>query len=100
MDVTDEVGSIRSGPQPNGFWDNRFWTSVVAENRFDGRELKEIKLHPIDLLMESERWQRGAPILADEETGRWVLEGLQQLSPSVEIVIEPTADGVVGSVKL
>ncbi len=100
VDVTDEVGAIRSGPQPNGFWDNRFWTSVVAETSFEGRELKEITLHPIDLLMESERWRRGAPILADEKTGRWVLEGLKQLSPGLEIGIEAERDGVVGRVKL
>jgi poly-gamma-glutamate synthesis protein (capsule biosynthesis protein) len=100
VDVTDEVGAVRKGPQPNGFWDNRFWTSVVAETRFQGRDLKEIKLHPIDLLMESERWQRGAPVMADAKTGRWVLEGLQELSPGVKIAIESVAGGVVGRVKL
>ena len=100
VDVTDEAGAVRSGPQPNGFWDNRFWTSVVAETKFEGRELKEIKLHPIDLLMEAARWVRGAPVMADEKTGRWVLEGLQELSPGVEIAIEQSGDGVVGVVKI
>ena len=100
VDVTDEVGSVRSGPQPNGFWDNRFWTSVIAETTFDGRELKEIKLHPIDLQMEAERWVRGAPLMADATTGRWVLEGLQELSPGVEITIEDAGERVVGSVRL
>jgi hypothetical protein len=100
VDVTDEVGAIRSGPQPNGFWDNRFWTSVVAETRFDGRALKEVILHPIDLRMEAERWQRGAPVMADEGIGRRVLEGLRELSPGVEIAVEPAGDGVVGRLKL
>jgi poly-gamma-glutamate capsule biosynthesis protein CapA/YwtB (metallophosphatase superfamily) len=99
VDVTDEVGAIRSG-EPRGFWDNRFWTSVVAETRFDGSELVEINLHPIDLLMERERWVRGAPVLACEETGRWVLEGLARLSPGVEISIEQAGDRVVGRVRL
>ena len=99
VDVTDEVGAIRSG-EPRGFWDNRFWTSVVAETKFDGREVTEISLHPIDLLMERERWVRGAPILADEATGRWVLEGLAALSPGVGIQIEGRGQGVVGRVKV
>lgn len=97
-EVTDEVGAIRSG-EPRGFWDRCFWTSVVAETRFEGGNLKEVLLHPIDLLMEQERWVRGAPILADEKTGRWVLEGLAELSPGVEIAVERSGEGVVGRVK-
>lgn len=102
-DVTDEVGAIRSGPV-RGFWDKRFWTSVVAECKFDGRETVEVNLHPIDLGMEKERWVRGGPVLAGAEVGRWVLEGLAGLSQEagVEIAIEPggDADSVVGRVRL
>ncbi|HEX6548913.1 MAG TPA: CapA family protein [Candidatus Dormibacteraeota bacterium] len=98
-DVTDEVGAIREGPR-RAFWDNRFWTSVVADVRFDGSDLRSVDLHPIDLCMEAPRWVRGAPVLATAEAGREILEGLAELSPDVEIAVEPEGDAVVGRVRL
>ena len=98
-DVTDEVGAIREGP-PRGFWDRRFWTSVVADCRFEDCNLKSLDLHPIDLGMEKPRWQRGSPVLASAETGREVLEGLQAISPGVEIAVEPVGERVIGRVRL
>ncbi|MFZ0215978.1 MAG: CapA family protein [Candidatus Dormiibacterota bacterium] len=100
-DVTAEVGAIRSG-SPRGFWDRRFWTGAVAECKFEGREVREVNLYPIDLGMENERWVRGAPVLADAEVGLSVLENLRQLSQEagVEIATESCHDSVVGRVRL
>ncbi|MGH7862994.1 MAG: CapA family protein [Candidatus Dormibacteraceae bacterium] len=100
-DVTDEVGANRGG-EVRGFWDNRFWTSVVARCRFEGRRASEIELHPIDLGMEKERWVRGAPVLADAPMGTAVLEGLRNLSEEsgTRIEIQSAGESVVGRVRL
>lgn len=71
-----------------GFPSNPVWyESVVAVPEFDGREVVEIKLYPIDLGQTRPRSQRGTPRLADEATGRKIIQRLADLSAPFGTVI-------------
>jgi len=65
----------------------------VAICDFRGGRLGEIRLHPIEQGYGKPRAQRGRPVLADEETGKRILQRLQRLSLryGTEIVIK---DGI------
>lgn len=64
-----------------GFPSSPVWyESVVAVPHFRGREVTEIRLHPIDLAQKAPRSQRGTPRIADAATGRTIIERLAQLS--------------------
>jgi poly-gamma-glutamate synthesis protein (capsule biosynthesis protein) len=69
------------------------WESVVAMARWDGRQLREIVLHPIALGFGRPAAERGRPMLADAETSRKILEDLQRLSKPFGTVIE-VRDGI------
>lgn len=64
-----------------GFPSSPVWyESVVAVPTFQGAQVTEIKLHPIELGHKAPRSQRGTPRLADDATGRTILERLTRLS--------------------
>lgn len=64
-----------------GFPSNPVWyESVVAVPQFRGREVTEIRLHPIDLAQKAPRSQRGTPRIADPATGRAIIERIAKLS--------------------
>lgn len=54
--------------------------SVVAVCEFDQRELREIKLYPVDLGFGRPRSQRGRPLLADAESGKRIVDRVGLLS--------------------
>jgi len=56
------------------------WESVVAEAVFQGRDLVELKLHPISLGFGKPRYVRGRPLPADEELSRKIISDLTRLS--------------------
>ena len=66
------------------------WESAVAMTRFDGRRLKEIRLHPVDLGFQRPSYQQGRPLLAEGEVAERVLERFQRRSQpfGTEIKIE------------
>jgi Bacterial capsule synthesis protein PGA_cap len=47
---------------------------------FEGPVVREIRLYPIQLNNAAPRWQRGRPMLADEETGKRSIEHIRRLS--------------------
>ncbi|MBI4540177.1 MAG: CapA family protein [Gemmatimonadetes bacterium] len=57
-----------------------YYESVVALPTFQGQRLVELKLYPIDMARTAPRSQRGTPRMADEATGRKIIERLAQLS--------------------
>lgn len=65
----------------SGFPSSPVWyESVVAVPTFQGTQVSEIKLYPIDLGQKAPRSQRGTPRLADEATGRTIIERMIRLS--------------------
>ena len=67
-----------------------FYRSAVAECRYADKQLKEIRLHPVDLGFQRPIGQRGRPMLAEGEVARQVLTWLQRVSKpfGTEIRIE------------
>ncbi len=61
---------------------NVWYESVVAVPSFSGGKLVDLKLYPIDLARTAPRSQRGTPRLADEETGRRIIERIARQSAS------------------
>jgi poly-gamma-glutamate capsule biosynthesis protein CapA/YwtB (metallophosphatase superfamily) len=65
----------------SGFPSNSVWyESVAAVTTFRGTQVSEIKLYPIELGHKAPRSQRGTPRMADEATGRTIIERLTRLS--------------------
>ena len=57
-----------------------WWESVIAVPTFRGTQLVDLKLYPVDLRETAPRSQRGTPRLADEATGREIIDRLARLS--------------------
>ena len=76
--------------------ENIRWESAVAMTRFDGKRLKEIRLHPVDLGFQRPIYQQGRPLLAEGEVAARVLDRFQTLSQpfGTEIKIEAN-EGVI-----
>ena len=65
----------------SGFPSSPIWyESVVAVPIFQGTQVSEIALHPIELGHKAPRSQRGTPRIADEATGRTIIERMIRLS--------------------
>lgn len=65
----------------SGFPSSPVWyESIVAVPTFQGTQVSEIKLHPIELGQKAPRSQRGTPRIADEATGRTIIERMTRLS--------------------
>ncbi len=69
------------------------WQSFVAEVVWAQRQLKEIRLHPIDLGMGLPMGQRGRPVLAEGATTKEILERLRRCSEPFGTTIELAPDG-------
>ncbi len=80
----DEKGNPTTGFPTSPVW----YESVIAVPTFQGEELVEMKLYPIDLGWQAPRSQRGTPRLADEETGRKIIERLAESSAAFGTRIE------------
>ncbi|NIP57770.1 MAG: CapA family protein, partial [Gemmatimonadetes bacterium] len=76
-----------------GFDDEIWYESVLAESRFAGGQVREIRLHPVELGYGLRGGNRGVPRTAPPEQAREILERLRGLSRpfGTEISIE---DGV------
>lgn len=74
------------------------YESVIAVSHFSGDRLDEVRLHPVELRYASERMaHRGVPEIADEETGRRILERLRELSAPLGTSLE--IEGGVGVIR-
>jgi poly-gamma-glutamate synthesis protein (capsule biosynthesis protein) len=73
--------------------DEKYWISILPHMTFEGDQLKELKLHPIDLGQSKPRSQRGRPLLAEPEKAEKILKIMKKLSKpyGTEITVE---DGV------
>lgn len=79
-----------------GFADAAYWESVVAQVRFERRELSELKLFPIVLQQDLPRAGRGLPIQADAAQSRTILQWLSKLSePFGTKITEENSVGIV-----
>ena len=56
------------------------WRNAVATVTFEARQLREIRLYPIDLGFKRPRSQRGRPVLAQGEVAHEVLDLFRRLS--------------------
>ena len=73
------------------------WRNAVAVVDFAAKELKEVKLYPIDLGFKRPRSQRGRPILAHGEVAQEVLELFRRLSRPFGTEVEIRED--VGTIR-
>ncbi len=89
----------RSDGGTRGFPADRvFWEAVLPVCQFKGRELKEIKLYPVDLGWKRPIPQRGRPVLAEGEVARHVLTFMQKHSAPFGTTIE--IEGDIGVIRL
>jgi poly-gamma-glutamate synthesis protein (capsule biosynthesis protein) len=72
----DENGNPTTGFPTGSEW----YESVVAVAEFEGDEVIEIRLYPIELGWKAPRSQRGTPRIAPEALGRKIIEHLAELS--------------------
>jgi poly-gamma-glutamate capsule biosynthesis protein CapA/YwtB (metallophosphatase superfamily) len=72
----DEHGNPTTGFPTGSEW----YESVVAVADFEGDEVVEIRLYPIELGWKAPRSQRGDPRIAPEALGRKIIEHLAELS--------------------
>lgn len=74
------------------------WQSAVAMITFKGKQMKELKLHPLDLGYGRPRYQRGRPMMADGDVAKEVLERFQRMSEPFGTKID-IQDGI-GNIQL
>jgi poly-gamma-glutamate capsule biosynthesis protein CapA/YwtB (metallophosphatase superfamily) len=81
-DVYDSRFKVDDKGQPTtGFPTGAQWyESVVALSEFEGDQLVELRLYPIELGWKEPRSQRGTPRLAPEPLGRQIVDHLAELS--------------------
>jgi poly-gamma-glutamate synthesis protein (capsule biosynthesis protein) len=101
-DLRDATSKNEDGSSKHMDADPQYWRTVIPMCRFEGRELIDIELHPVELGFDLPDPQRGIPVLADNEDGAIILKDLQSLSApfGTELKIEPSGDRVIGRVLL
>lgn len=60
--------------------DPNYWKQAVAKCEFKDKKLARIDLYPLDLGFGKPGWQRGRPLLADEQLGREIIDKVAGLS--------------------
>ena len=63
-----------------GFDDPIWYESVIAESRFEGGQVAEIRLYPVELGYELRGANRGQPRMARPEAAGKILESLRRLA--------------------
>ncbi|NNL48674.1 MAG: CapA family protein [Acidimicrobiia bacterium] len=88
-EVYDARFQVDSAGNPTwGFpTESRFYESVVAVVHFEGDEVTEMRFYPVELGWQEPRSRRGTPRLADDTTGRKIVERLAELSRPFGVVI-------------
>lgn len=82
--------------------DRQFWRTIIPVCRFEGRELVDLALHPVELGFDLPDTQRGIPVLADNEEGAIILKNLEELSApfGTDLKIESSRERMVARVTL
>jgi poly-gamma-glutamate synthesis protein (capsule biosynthesis protein) len=76
------------------------WEAVVAVPRFEGRNLRELALHPITLGFGQGRTVRGRPQLAEGDLGKKILGDVERLSkPFGTTIVNRDGVGYVEAVR-
>lgn len=70
-----------------------FWHNIVAQTRFEGGKLKEVRLHPIDQGHGAPRGQRGRPVLANGKIASEVIARVDRFSQPYGVRVK-NVDGV------
>jgi poly-gamma-glutamate capsule biosynthesis protein CapA/YwtB (metallophosphatase superfamily) len=65
-----------------------FWQSMAVLCRFGKRQLKDIKIYPVDMGFGRARAQRGRPVLADAKLGKVILDRVARLSEAYGTRVE------------
>jgi poly-gamma-glutamate capsule biosynthesis protein CapA/YwtB (metallophosphatase superfamily) len=87
--VPADVYAARTDHGSRGFpADPSFWESVLVSLRFEGSEIAELTLDPIELGYGLPRTRRGRPMLATAEQGMAILGRLSRLSEPFGTQIE------------
>ena len=72
-----DFNDARYDTDRRGFPANReIWESVIAVPSWEGDELTELTLHPIDLGFGAPRWERGRPKQANAELARKIIDDI------------------------
>ncbi len=89
----------RSDSGKRGFpADAVFWQSVIGVCQYEAKELKEVKLYPIDIGFGRPIPQRGRPVLAQGHVADDILQWLKHLSEPLGTKI--AIEGEVGVIRL
>jgi poly-gamma-glutamate capsule biosynthesis protein CapA/YwtB (metallophosphatase superfamily) len=76
--------------------DPAYWENMLAVCEFNGRKLKEIRIHPIDQGFGRPRPQRGRPVLAEGKVAERVIDRVTRLSERYGTKMSRRADmGVI-----
>jgi poly-gamma-glutamate synthesis protein (capsule biosynthesis protein) len=75
----NQYGRELAGEREGRFDQPSAWQSVVMAIEFDGRELREMRLHPVELGYRKGRAQRGRPLLADGAAAGEMLARFQKV---------------------
>ncbi len=92
--TTVELYMTREKPPSKFFQDQAYWESIVAELDYDDKDLKEIRLIPIQLDMDKEkplmeqRTTAGIPHRAYGEQAKHIIENMTRLSKLYDTKIE------------
>jgi len=79
-----------------GFHEEVYWQSVIAQAEFVDGDLSELRLIPIDLQRDLPRAERGMPIRANAQVGGVILDRLARLSePFGTKIIREDGIGVI-----
>ena len=95
-DVTDaELFLMMAGPK-SGFNDEFVYQTVVPVSRYEGGQLAELRLYPVDLGHGRRLTESGVPRLAEAEVAQEILQRLAKMSAPFGTVIEIEANvGVI-----
>jgi poly-gamma-glutamate synthesis protein (capsule biosynthesis protein) len=72
--------------------------SVIAVSEFEGGEVKEVRLYPLDLRAAAGSQRRGVPMLASPEVGQRILERIR--SQSIQFGTEIQIEDNIGIIKV
>jgi poly-gamma-glutamate synthesis protein (capsule biosynthesis protein) len=96
--TTADIYDLRSANNTRGqAVDPIGWRTLIASVEFRARELREIRLHPLDLgFSTSKRSQRGRPVVAEGQIAEEILRRVQALCEPYATCVEiEDAQGVI-----